>query len=194
MNTFEAQSNKLSGSKGDMEDLLGPCWVHLNCFKYVTGITVYLYVDVAVCMSLFYIDSMCIPTGDEWLLTANFNQPEDEPPEPSTTPVTARPDGSVVAAAPTVAAVAHLHILHANSQRSQSASGMCHWRPYSDQVWTAVHLVVFCTKIIIKPFMSNTSHLLCMGYMFWPLPGHHQAFLQIKWVSAAYMLGSQLCL
>ena len=94
----------------------------------MTGITVYLYVDVAVRMSLFYIDSMCIPTGDERLLTANFNKPEDEPPEPSATPVTTRPDGSVVAAAPTAAAVAHLRILHANSQWSEPASGMCHWR------------------------------------------------------------------
>jgi hypothetical protein len=93
------------------------------------GVTEYMkHVDVAVCMSVFYIDAMCIPTGDERLLTANFNQPEDEPPEPSTTPVTACPDGSVVAAAPTVAAVPHLRILHANSQWSESASGMCHWR------------------------------------------------------------------
>jgi len=82
------------------------------------------HVDIAVCMSMIYMDAMCIPTGDERLLTANFNQPEDEPSQPSTTPVAARPDGSVVAAAPTVAAVAHLHILHANSQWSESASGM----------------------------------------------------------------------
>jgi len=85
-------------------------------------------------MSLLYIDAMCIPTGDERLLTANFYQPEDEPPEPSATPVTACADGSVVAAAPTVATVAHLCVLHANSQWSESASGMCHWRLYSDQV------------------------------------------------------------
>lgn len=80
------------------------------------------------CMSLFYIDSMCIPIGDEWLLTANFYQSEDEPPEPSATPVTACPDGSVAAAAPTVAAVTHLCVLHANSQWSESPSGMCRWR------------------------------------------------------------------
>jgi len=30
--------------------------------------------------------------------------------------------------------------------------------------------------------------------MFRPLPGHHQAFLRIKSVNAAYMLGFQLCL
>ena len=83
---------------------------------------------------MLYIDAMCIPIGDERLLTANFNQPEDEPPEPSATPVTACPDGSVVVAAPTVAAVAHLRVLHANSQWSQSASGMCHWKLYCDQV------------------------------------------------------------
>jgi hypothetical protein len=93
------------------------------------GVTQYMkHVDVTLCMSLFYIDSMCIPTGDERLLTADFNQPEDESPEPSATPVTACPDGSVVVAAPTVAAVTHLRILHANSQWSGSATGMCHWR------------------------------------------------------------------
>ena len=92
------------------------------------------HVDVVVCMSLLYIDAMRVPTGDERLLAADFHQPEDEPPEPSATPVTACADGSVVVAAPTAVTVAHLRVLHANSQWSESASGMCRWRLYGDQV------------------------------------------------------------
>jgi hypothetical protein len=92
---------------------------------------------------------MCIPTGDERLLTANFNQPEDEPPEPPATPVTTCPDGSVVAAAPSAAPTAHLRVLHAHSQRAESASGVCRWGLCGGQVGVAVQLLVVLTALFV---------------------------------------------
>ena len=43
-----------------------------------------------------------------------------------------------------------------------------------------------------KTNLSVTHHVYCiLGYMFRPLSGHHQAFLEIKSTNAAYMLGFQ---
>jgi hypothetical protein len=50
------------------------------------------------------------------------------------------------------------------------------------------------TKIILKPFTSNTSCLLCMRLHVSALTGPSSGPLTNQVGNAAYMLGSQLCL